>query len=235
MTMFAIALPNSTPMIPWSFISSLGGLNVTAPLALCIAAWLAGARSWRPALTWCVLFGAALALAAGSQLAFIGWGVGIQSLGFTGFSGHATRAAAVFPVTMFLLFERSGNRIRRGAVLAGALLAIGVAVARVKVGAHTPSEAVTGCLLGLTTATLFLLRAHDFRDNSRQPLLLSILAAVVLLPTIDDVNSHQLLTGAALTLSGHDRAYVRHGWRMAPVAYVPPCPGQRVRFDYICT
>jgi hypothetical protein len=62
-------------MVWWSHLSALGGLNVTALLAPAIAGWLAGARCWRLALAWCVLFGAALALAAGSQMAFIGWGI----------------------------------------------------------------------------------------------------------------------------------------------------------------
>jgi membrane-associated phospholipid phosphatase len=222
-------------MTAWHFLSSLGALNVTGPLALCIAAWLVGARSWRPALTWCVLFGAALGLAAGSQVAFIGWGVGIQSLGFTGFSGHATRAAAVFPVMLFLLFEWAGGRSQRAAALAGAMMAIGVAVARVKIGAHTPSEAVAGWMLGSAFATVFMLSARTFRDNSPQPLLIGILATVVMLPTIGAVKSHQLLTGAALILSGHDRVYLRQEWRPASRPYVPPCPGPRVRFGYVCT
>jgi membrane-associated phospholipid phosphatase len=222
-------------MTGWSFLSSLGGLNVTGPLALCIAAWLAGAGSWRPAMTWCLLFGTALALAAASQVAFIGWGVGVESLGFTGFSGHAIRAAAVFPVAIFLLFGRAGGRMQLGMVVAGALLAAAVAVARVKVGAHTPSEAVAGCLLGLVAATVFISRARTFRDSSIRPLLLGILAAAVVLPAIGAVHSHQLLTATALKLSGHDRVYVRRDWRPASQAYVPPCPSERVRFDYVCT
>jgi membrane-associated phospholipid phosphatase len=222
-------------MTGWSFLSSLGGLNYTGPLALCIAAWLAGAGSWRPALTWCVLFGAALALAAGSQVAFIGWGVGVESLGFTGFSGHAIRAAAVFPVALFLLFGRAGGRMQRGMMFAGALLATGVAVARVKVGAHTPSEAVTGCVLGLVAATLFIGQVRTFRDNSTWPLLVGILAAALILPAIGAVHSHQLLIATALKLSGHDRVYLRQDWRPASQAYVPPCASERVRFDYVCT
>src|SRR3712207_5573099 len=108
-------------MVWWSHLSALGGLNVTALLALFIAAWLVAARCWRLALAWCLLFGAALALAAGSQMAFIGWGIGIRPLEFTGFSGHATRAAAVFPAALFLLVEREDGRVRRIAVALGVL------------------------------------------------------------------------------------------------------------------
>ena len=52
-------------MIWWSHLSALGGLNVTALLALAIAAWLVGAHCWRLALAWCLLFGGALAITFG--------------------------------------------------------------------------------------------------------------------------------------------------------------------------
>jgi membrane-associated phospholipid phosphatase len=149
----------------WSHLSALGGLDITAPVAFGVTAWLACARGWRLALAWCLLFGAALAIAAISQMAFIGWGLGIESLSFTGFSGHAMRAAAVFPVALFLLAHQTGGWWQRALVLAGALLAVGVAAARVQVGAHTPSEAVAGCLLGLGTAALFM--AHALATAAR--------------------------------------------------------------------
>jgi membrane-associated phospholipid phosphatase len=242
-------------MVWWSHLSALGGLNVTALLALAIAAWLVGAHCWRLALTWCLLFGAAMALSVASQMAFIGWGIGVQSLDFTGFSGHAARAGAVFPVAFFLLFERRGRRrgsawVRspalgrterrreswlRAGLLAGAALAVGVALARVKVGAHSPSEAVAGCLLGLAAAGLFVARSRAARDFSPQPLLLGLLAATFLLPRADPANSHQWLTAAALKLSGRDRVYLREDWQPALGPYVPPCAPERVRFDYLCT
>jgi membrane-associated phospholipid phosphatase len=242
-------------MVWWSHLSALGGLNVTALVSLAIAARLVAAHCWRLALAWCVLFGAALLLAAGSQMAFMGWGLGIRSLEFTGFSGHATRAAAVFPVALFLLLERRGRRRTdvppatdgqarperrqggrlRAALCAGVVLAAAVAVARVKVGAHSPSEALAGCVLGLATAGLFLARLRATRDHSPRPLLLGLLAAAILLPRADPVNSHQWLTAAALKLSGHDRIYLRRDWLPALEPYVPPCAAERIRFDYLCT
>lgn len=219
----------------WSFLSALGSLDVTALFALTVAAWLGSARCWRLALAWCLLFGAALALSAGSQMAFIGWGLGIQSLAFTGFSGHAARAAAVFPVVLFLLLEREGGTSQRWAVLAGALLAGGVAVARVKVGTHSPSEALAGCMLGLAIAGLFMARARIRRDHEPRPLMLGLLAAAILLPRADPIDTHQWLTAAALKLSGHDRIYLRRDWQPALRPYIPPCAAERVRFDYLCT
>ena len=222
-------------MVWWSHLSSLGGLHVTALLAAAIAGWLAAARCWRLALAWCLLFGAALLLAACSQMAFLGWGVGIRAVEFTGFSGHATRAAAVFPVALFLLLEREDGRIRNLGVGAGVVLTVAVALARVKVGAHSASEALAGCMLGLLVAGLFLARARAARRFSPQPLLLGLLAATILLPRADPLNSHQWLTAAALKLSGRDRVYLRRDWQPAQGPYVPPCAPERVRFDFLCT
>jgi len=221
-------------MLWWSNLSALGGLNVTALLALAVAAWLVAARCWRLALAWCLLFGAAVAVSAASQMAFIGWGVGLRALEFTGFSGHATRAAAVFPVALFLLLEREGGRLRRIAVALGVVLGIVVALARVKTGAHSASEALAGCLLGLLAAALFIHRARRARDCSPRPLLLGLLAATFLLPMADPINTHQWLTAAALKLSGRDRVYLRDDWQPALGPYVPPCVPSRVRFDYLC-
>jgi membrane-associated phospholipid phosphatase len=222
-------------MLWWSHLSALGGLNVTALLALGVTAWLGGARCWRLALVWCLVFGGAMLVAAVSQMAFIGWGVGIRALSFTGFSGHATRAAAVFPVALFLLVERQPRRVRVAAVAAGGVLAAAVALARVQVGAHSASEAVSGCMLGLGAAALFLARARAAQDCSPRPLLLGLLAATLLLPRADPDYSHQWLTAAALTLSGRDRVYLRNDWQPAQGPYVPPCAPDRIRFAVLCT
>ena len=222
-------------MLWWSHLSALGGLNVTMLLAAVVAGWLVAARCWRLALVWCLAFGGAMLVAAASQVAFIGWGIGIRALAFTGFSGHAARAAAVFPVALFLLAERTPPRLRRAAVAAGALLAAGVALGRVQVGAHSPSEALAGCALGLLAAALFLARTRSARPGSPQPLLLGLLAATFLLPRADPAYAHQWLTAAALKLSGRDRVYLRNDWQPAQGPYVPPCAPARVRFDVLCT
>lgn len=220
----------------WSHISELGGLAATLTIAIASAGWLVGARCWRLALAWCALFGGALLLAVASQVAFIGWGIGVQRLDFTGFSGHATRAAAVYPVAAFLLLERRRPLRRALGVAAGVVLAAAVALARIKVGAHSSSEALTGWMLGLATAALFMARARSNRRASRKPLLVAgLLLGVLLLPRAEPASTHQWVTAAALKLSGHDRPWLRWGWKPAPVPYVPPCAPEKVVFDTLCT
>lgn len=221
--------------MPWHHITALGGLNVTALIALVIAIWLGAARCWRLALTWCLLFGGAMLLTAASQMAFLGWGIGVQRVDFTGFSGHATRAAAVFPVAFFLLVEGESKRIRAAGLAFGVLVALAVAVSRVKTGAHSPSEALLGLGLGLGVALLFMLRASAARQFVPSPLLVALSLAILMLAKAEPVDSHQLLVGLSLDLSGHDRPYIRAGWKLARRAYVPPCESERVRFLYLCS
>jgi membrane-associated phospholipid phosphatase len=219
----------------WSHISALGGLNVTALVAVAIAAWLVGARCWRLSLAWCLLFAGAMLLVTASQMAFIGWGIGVRAYDFTGFSGHSARAAAVYPVAVFLLLERRPTWLRLLGIAAGTLLGALVALARVKVGAHSPSEALLGFGVGLAAALLFIRRAYANRRGAPKPLLVALGLAMLLLPRSDPNYGHQWLTGLALTLAQHDRPYLRESWKPAPFPYLPPCPPEKVHFGYMCT
>lgn len=224
-------------MVWWHHITALGGLTLTALMALAIAAWLGAARRRRLCALWCALFGAAMALVLASQLAFIGWGVGLRALAFAGFSGHAARAAAVYPVALFLLLEGEPLRLRRWGVASGVLAAVLIAVSRVLVGAHSASEAVFGAALGGSVAWLFIAQAGTTAHPApRRRLLVGLgLVVVLLLPLPEPVNSAQWMTGLALGISGHDRPIVRAGWQAARSPYVPPCAQEKVRFRYMCT
>lgn len=221
--------------IGWSHLSALGGLNVSVLGALAIAAWLAGARCWRQALDWCLLFIATLAIAAGSQIAFIGWGIGARGVDFAGFSGHAARAALLYPAALYLLFGRGGAFQRRTGLALGLLLAAMVAWARVKIGAHSVSEALLGWMLGSAAALLFALRSGTLRGPAHKPLVVGLALSLLLLPYAEPSYSHQWITGVALGLAGHDRPYLRDSWGPAGEPYVPPCPREKVHLGYLCT
>lgn len=219
----------------WHYITALGGLAVTAPLGGGIAVWLAAAHCRRRALHWCLLFGGAMLLVILSKVAFLGWGIGLRGLDFAGFSGHAARAAAVFPVAAYLLLRDRPRSWRMAGVALAASLAVAVAVSRVMVHTHSASEAAFGCALGLGVAGAFIALARTARQFHPSPVLVALTLALLLLPRMEPVDSQQWMTGLALNLSGKDRVYLRHGWRPAPRPYVPPCPAAQVRFQYFCT
>ena len=227
-------------MTIWEHITVFGGLPFTGLLALAIACSLlvASHDPWRVSACWCGLFLAVLGLAAASQVAFLGWGVGVEAVSFAGFSGHASRAAAVFPVALFVLLMRYGRRARALAVMAGCALALLVAVSRVQIGAHSVSEAGAGFLLGAVIALLFIgLAQSSGRNLMAIPLFILCLATAVTTGQAETGTSsmtHQWLVGIALNLSGRDRPYSRTDWKLAPAPYVPPCAIASIRLRYLC-
>ena len=223
-------------MHTWYFITALGGLPVSASVFAGIAAWLAAAWCRRRALHWCLLFGAAMLAVVASKIAFIGWGIGVMSLDFAGFSGHAARAGAVFPVAGYLLCRRGGHGWRLAGAAAGGVLALLVAVSRVAIHTHSASEAAFGLLLGLAVAAAFIGLFRAQQGATLHPrLVLAALAVVLLQPGAVHFSSQQLMTGVALHLAGHDRPYSRSSWQPERRQYRPPCPASNVRFAYICT
>jgi membrane-associated phospholipid phosphatase len=83
-----------------------------------------------------------------SKVAFLGFGLGIAALDFTGFSGHSMYAASVeIPLLATCALALCGRGRWVGAMLGTALAAL-IAVSRVEVGAHSVSEAIAGFVLG---------------------------------------------------------------------------------------
>jgi len=121
-----------------------------------------------------------LALAAGltlsSKVAFIGWGLGIASLDFTGISGHAMLSAATWPVMLSILAARFRPAWQRRAVAAGYGLAVLVACSRVVLGLHSPFEVMAGFLLGALASGVVLGRFRT--SHALTPAWLSISLAL---------------------------------------------------------
>ncbi|WP_371869586.1 phosphatase PAP2 family protein [Duganella flavida] len=187
---------------------------MTGPIGVAIVVWLLAGKSWRLTAIWLALFGAGMALVVATKMAFIGWGVGVASVEFAGLSGHAMRAAAVFPVAGFLATRSSPLKIRLLGTAAGVLLAVLISISRVYVRAHPPSEALTGCLLGLAVAGVFIWYASTEHHMALSRLLVLLCIPVLLVaPQVEPIPAEQWITRAALYLSGRDQPYTRDMWR----------------------
>lgn len=201
-------------MIWWHGISVLGSMAVMAPAGMAIALLLAAAGAWHLLLRWCWLFAVGMALVVVSKLAFIGWGIGLSSIGFAGFSGHAMRAAAVLPVACYLLFKNSGATARQASLIFGVLLAVLISVSRVVLHAHSVSEVVSGCVLGLAVAFAFLDDAQGSRHFFlSRPLLALCACALLFTPQVEPVPTEAWLTQLALHLSGRVQPFTRLDWQ----------------------
>jgi len=192
----------------WATLSQLGDSRWLLPLGLVLI--LFGPKESR-ALR--IRWGAGLAISGGltlaSKLAFLGWGIGWARLDFTGFSGHATLTAAVYPVTVYLAAYGRLPQPLLWALL-GSLLAAMVAYSRLPLNAHSSSEVISGWLLG-TAATVFALSGRSIGWTTPLPTLAASVVVGLALPMLTPaVRTHDLVIGLATELSGRDQVFNRH-------------------------
>lgn len=136
----------------WRMLTGLGDAYLMLPVAALFGLWLAIQKCWRSLwLWWGLLFGGA-ALVFASKVAFVGWGVGIAAIDLTCISGHAFFACFILPT---VLAWRKDESVLGAGMLLGLVLALGVAVSRLALAAHSVSEVVAGLVLGLSLAAVF--------------------------------------------------------------------------------
>jgi membrane-associated phospholipid phosphatase len=208
----------------WFAVTRLGEAQILLPAFLAGALWLAFARpagargrlaqghalahdhpARRSALRWIVAIVATTAVTTVSKVAFLGFGVGIAALDFTGFSGHSMYATSILPVLAAIVGGRRG-------VVVGVLAALLITYSRVDLGAHSWSEAVSGMALGAAAAwwTLADYLAHPGAVRAPWWLPLLLAAWLTLLPMrAPPSRTHSLVVSIALKLSGRQRPYTR--------------------------
>lgn len=199
----------------WPFITRLGDSSLLAPVVAFVFCWLLYRGETAKAALWATLFGFSTALVVASKLAFMGWGIGIAELNFTGISGHSMMAGAVLPTLAAQLF------VSRRASLAAAALAAGMAVlvgvSRLAINVHSPAEVYAGLTLGLGTSALFL-GATRASLPAFQPALLLLVIALGVGQTATGVRAptHQMLERIAAHLADRDRPFQRGQWAGQP-------------------
>ena len=202
-------------MIDWKDISNYGDVTITSLVAAAIAAWLFIEDDKRLALWWSLLFAAGMGIVVATKMAFIGWGIGIRSIDFTGFSGHAMRSAAVLPVLFYLILQRTRFSMRSGGVLLGFVCAAAIGVSRIVLHTHSTSEVLAGLLLGAAVSLSFIHIAYSSLSKHVFKPLRIALSVLALLPApyVHPAPTQQWLTEITLYFSGHDHPYPRADWR----------------------
>jgi len=218
------------PLSLWYSITNLGGAALTLPLALAIALWLLVGYRTRMAASWLLLLGIAIGLVTATKIAFLGWGVGIRELDFTGVSGHAMLSTAVYPVAFFLMLQRAPNAWRATGIVVGLAIGAAVGLSRIALDAHSPSEAVAGCVIGALTALAFA--RYWWNEQPAQlsaaVVTLSLAALTVALHDVH-VPTHRWITHFALTMSGHGHPFVRARWKAHHEPRRPAAPTSQTR------
>ncbi|MGE5649432.1 phosphatase PAP2 family protein [Noviherbaspirillum sp. UKPF54] len=204
-------------MISWTHITQFGDVTITMLVAFAIAAWLYIEGERRLALWWSGLFTAGLGIVVVTKMAFIGWGIGVRALDFTGFSGHAMRATAVIPVLFYLMLQKTAPALRAAGVLAGFAGAVLIGLSRLTLHAHSVSEVVAGTALGAAVSMAFIwIAAESLRRHVFNPLRIALsMLALLPAPYLHPAPTQQWLTGVSLFFSGHDKPFMRTGARDA--------------------
>jgi membrane-associated phospholipid phosphatase len=196
----------------WHWVTRLGEAQVVVPLTLLIGLSRArNAETAADALRWIAALAMAVLLTAASKVAFIGWGIGSAALDFTGISGHAMFAAAVYPVLFSAIAPGTSRHAHAIAIAAGSLVAILVGTSRVVLGTHSVSEILAGWLVGgVACAAVLARRTPVPAAQLRTAVLVTAALWLTLMPGAGPtVDTHSIVTRLALKLSGHERPYTR--------------------------
>lgn len=212
------------------WITRFGEMGIILPLAAALTLWmLATTRGLRPVLRWLVPLGLAVGITTLSKIAFIGWGLGIATIDFTGFSGHAMFSSAIYPVLGYTLAAQWSRKpgARFFAMLAGYALALAIGWSRVHIQVHSVSEVVAGLALGASASGWTIWRmSHNLVAANPRPhrwALLALLGWLAVMPVqAAPSKSHDIVTRLALSLAEHEKAFRRVDLHVAPI---PPAAG----------
>ncbi|HIE5512654.1 TPA: phosphatase PAP2 family protein [Stenotrophomonas maltophilia] len=191
--------------IVWSSLSALGDSRWLLPMALVLLLTLPRSETNLKA-RWLCAIAAAACVTLASKLAFMGWGIGIKSLHFTGFSGHAAMSSAVYPMVGVLLAGPE-RRARVVGLMSGVLLAVAIAWSRVPLHAHSLSEVIAGLGLGLGCSAWALRGTAPSRRPNAVTATTAVLAGMFLPLTLPDIQTHQLVIALAKFISGRTELF----------------------------
>ncbi len=199
------------PISFWIFVTHLGNSMLLVPAALVLALWLVRSGQRHLAFTWMLTFGAAILLVLASKLAFLGWGLGVAAIDFTGISGHSTVSTAVFTMGAWLLASGRSPGIKALAVCIGLCLGVAVSVSRLVLDAHSVSEVIAGLAVGALAALLPMgwPRLSPPRLAHRW-VPLALAAALLLPPQVGrPAEAHGIVVKLALLASGRSEVFTR--------------------------
>lgn len=202
---------NSSPQF-WYLLTRLGEAQTVLPVAFLAALLLVRNPDERPlAIWWMVLLGVAIALTTASKIAFIGWGIGWPELDFTGISGHAMFASAVYPLLFGTVLASRAPRIGQPiAIAAGFALALLVGISRLVIGVHSVSEVVAGLLVGGLTSALVLAMGRLPRALVGPLIPAAMVLFVAMMPLHAPASlAHSTVTRLSLLLSGNTVPHTR--------------------------
>lgn len=197
----------------WNLVTFLGDSSFTVPAALLIYLWLCFNRLWRQSIRWALCFGLTILFVSLTKIIFMGWQIAPLLLNFTGVSGHAASATTLY-LSLALLYSHAAPHRKQLLTIAASLgLVLLIAISRLAIKVHSPSEVIAGVALGIIAALVF---RRGFRPPAAgtRPLrgrsLVALLLMLIMLATNGTpAPTQDLLMQIAMTLSGRSTVYGR--------------------------
>ena len=200
-------------MLSWVGLTDFGDSAAMLPAAALIAAWLAAGQAWRRAALWCGGFALLSLAVALSKLAILGWGIGSETLDFTGISGHTALAVSIFSVGAAVSLSDRHRALRWGGVVLGALIGVAIGLSRLALHVHSVSEVVAGAALGAALSAIYFYGTAHANAAKLYPAMLGGMLLLIL-ATIhgERAPTQDFLTRMALNLSGRSVPHSRAEW-----------------------
>lgn len=201
-----------SPWLTWTSLTWFGDSALLLPAAFVLGSTLLASRGSRiSALRWAVAFGSAGLLVLITKIAFIGWGIGIASIDFTGLSGHSALSATFWPVAGWMATQNRSRATRYAGIAVGCLFALGIGVSRVVLEMHSVSEVVSGLSLGFVLSNWFL---SPVRGTARPvpllaPVALLIVAGLIVVQHGKPAPTTQLVESTVIRALGRSAPFTR--------------------------
>jgi membrane-associated phospholipid phosphatase len=189
----------------WNILTYFGDSMLILPTGITLVLFMLWkADNQVTALIWLVILGISGLMVSISKLLFLAWGTGSSTFNFTGFSGHTTMSATLWPVMFWLIGQHFQPDRRRLIISAGYFIAIMVGISRLALHAHSVSEVISGFILGSLCSVIFLYTQQD-RDMqyfTLAPLVILLVLPLTLMSFGKKAPTQQLIEHIAAQITG---------------------------------
>ena len=194
----------------WQLITHLGSASLLMPILAITATGLWRAGQENAVRVWLMALALGVAITVASKILFLGWGMGIAFLDFTGVSGHTLLASSILPVLFFSVEGGTKPRVRTVSLWLGLAFSLAVGISRIVLGMHSPSEVVAGWLLGLAISGAVLKALENLGPRQGYMLLPFLVLFLAFGSTTSSyLPTHDMEIRLALLLSGRDKPFTR--------------------------
>ena len=204
-------MPHS--LLTWSSITWFGDTALLLPAAAAFGVVLLLQRSSHGlAVRWAIAYGSAGLLVLATKIAFMGWGLGIASIDFTGLSGHSALAAAFWPAAGWMATQCNRKTARYIGIFIGVALSGAIGISRHELGAHSASEIVSGLLVGMAASGWFVSHAlhTELRHRGAAMVALVFIGALVMTQHGRPAPTTALIERTVMRLLGVAKPFTRH-------------------------